>query len=176
MQQLLPLTCLLAVVSFRVNAIICVIPGVCPTITTTATKTEPAQTVIETKVETVMVPGAAPTPYAVLEVFTNNKCELNGLTLLPSGQMVLSQGQCKDIESAYDNPQSLNSERLTRVFDQPACQSCTLTVYTERACAGESRQVTLTRGGRTGCKDGSLQSWSGEGGETQAYSYKLECA
>ena len=162
--------------SGRANAIVCAL-GLCPTIT----ETKPGPTVTEIKTEQVTVtstvPASVPTPYAVLEVFTKKDCPFNELTFLPDGQMQLSAGKCEDIDSAYDNPESLESERLTRVFDQPACQACTLTVYTERACGGQSRQVPLEEPcARTDCKDGSLDSWAGSGGDDQALSYKLDCA
>jgi hypothetical protein len=90
--------------------------------------------------------------------------------------MVLSSGQCKEIESAYDEPEDIVSERLSRVFNLPACRECPLAVFAERGCAGESANITLSACERTECKDGTIRSWAGSGSDDQAVSYQLNCA
>lgn len=174
---------LLAIISLlagSTHAIICVIPGVCPTITstTTALKTQTqTHTVTTTPISDAV---ATPTAYAALEVFTNDVCQIDGLLLTPAGTVALSDGICKNIEDAYSNPEALNSERLTKVTDQFTSQNCLLKVWVARGCPGQADgEVSLVpvNEGRA-CNDGSIRGWTGDAADTddQAHSYMLECS
>jgi hypothetical protein len=135
------------------------------------------QTQVQTATETITTTQIAiPTPYASLDVFERENCVINELLLGPDAQMILRAGECKNITSATDDLESIVSERLSKVFDQPTCQICSLTVFTEYDCAGASAIVPLAAGERTACSDGTLHNWAETGGDEQAVSYRLDCA
>jgi hypothetical protein len=164
------------------NAILCPVLGVCCPQTTTATQTKTVlqtQTSISTVTTTTTAAATTPTPYAVLDVYTLNDICRSNFAGDSSGFAVLRQGECKNIEQAYSSPEDIKSERVTRVFEQPDCQSCTVPVFNESGCAGEQKVVQLTRGESTDCK-GTTMPWvspadSGDGGPT-IKSFRLNCA